>query len=49
MLRFPRACRGASYYLIIDQLTLSWGFLTTAICLVIYLIYTAVIDCSKYE
>ncbi|WP_026573408.1 hypothetical protein [Bacillus sp. UNC438CL73TsuS30] len=36
-------------YLIIDQLTLGWGFLTTAICLVIYLIYTAVIDRSKYE
>ncbi|MED1467256.1 hypothetical protein [Bacillus salipaludis] len=36
-------------YLIIDQLTLGWGFLTTAICLIIYLIYTAVIDRSKYE
>jgi len=36
-------------YLIIDQLTLGWGFLTTAICLLIYLIYSITVDPSKYE
>lgn len=36
-------------YLVIDQLTLGWGFITTAICLVIYLIYTFTVDPSEYE
>jgi hypothetical protein len=36
-------------YLIIEQITLGWGFLTTAICMVIYLLYTAFIDPSQYE
>ncbi|WHY86881.1 hypothetical protein QNH39_03115 [Neobacillus novalis] len=36
-------------YLIIDQLTLGWGFLTTAICLVIYLLYVTFTDPTKYE
>jgi hypothetical protein len=36
-------------YLIIEQITLGWGFLTTAICMVIYLLYTAFIDPNQYE
>lgn len=36
-------------YLLIDQLTLGWGFVTTAICLVIYLVYTYTVDPSEYE
>jgi hypothetical protein len=36
-------------YLVIDQLTLGWGFITTAICLVIYLVYTFTVDPSEYE
>jgi hypothetical protein len=36
-------------YLMMDQLTLGWGFLTTAICLVIYLLYITFTDPTKYE
>ncbi|ETI70734.1 hypothetical protein [Neobacillus vireti] len=36
-------------YLIMDQLTLGWGFLTTAICLVIYLLYVTFTDPTKYQ
>jgi hypothetical protein len=36
-------------YLLIEQITLGWGFLTMAICLVIYLAYNAFIDPSEYE
>ena len=36
-------------YLVLDQLTLGWGFITTAICLVVYLIYAFIVDPSKYE
>ncbi|WP_144553836.1 hypothetical protein [Bacillus sp. X1(2014)] len=36
-------------YLIIDQITLGWGFITTAICMVIYLVYNAFVDPTKYE
>jgi TRAP-type C4-dicarboxylate transport system permease small subunit len=36
-------------YLIIEQITLGWGFLTTAICMVIYLVYTAFVDPTEYE
>ncbi|MED4202513.1 hypothetical protein [Neobacillus mesonae] len=36
-------------YLIIDQIILGWGFLTTAICFVIYLGYVFFVDPSKYE
>ncbi|HLO12565.1 MAG TPA: hypothetical protein VK190_10150 [Pseudoneobacillus sp.] len=36
-------------YLVIDQLTLGWGFLTTAICMVIYLLYITFTDPTKYE
>ena len=36
-------------YLIIEQITLGWGFITTAICIVIYLLYKAFVDPKKYE
>ncbi|PFP29700.1 hypothetical protein COJ96_08390 [Bacillus sp. AFS073361] len=36
-------------YLIIEQITLGWGFITTAICMVIYLLYKAFVDPKKYE
>lgn len=36
-------------YLIIEQITLGWGFMTTAICMVIYLLYDAFIDPTQYE
>ncbi|MCH6265129.1 MULTISPECIES: hypothetical protein [Neobacillus] len=36
-------------YLVIEQITLGWGFLTTAICIVIYLIYITFTDRTKYE
>lgn len=36
-------------YLVIDQLTLGWGFLTTSICFTIYLVYVTFTDPSKYE
>lgn len=36
-------------YLVIEQITLGWGFLTTAICMVIYKVYIAFVDPSKYE
>ncbi|MDF1510410.1 hypothetical protein PZE06_19950 [Robertmurraya sp. DFI.2.37] len=36
-------------YLVIDQLTLGWGFITTAICLVIYLVYAFSVNPSDYE
>jgi hypothetical protein len=36
-------------YLVIDQITLGWGFVTTAICIVVYLLYSAFVDKSKYE
>lgn len=36
-------------YLIIEQITLGWGFLTTAICMGIYLIYLSFTDSSKYK
>jgi hypothetical protein len=36
-------------YLLIEQITLGWGFLTMAICMVIYLLYIAFIDHSEYE
>jgi hypothetical protein len=36
-------------YLIIEQITLGWGFITTAICMVIYLVYIAFVDPTKYE
>ncbi|WOV88947.1 hypothetical protein QWT69_07540 [Sporosarcina oncorhynchi] len=34
-------------YLLIDQLTLGWGYLTLAICFSIYLVYIAFIDSAK--
>ncbi|MBP1930135.1 hypothetical protein [Ammoniphilus resinae] len=36
-------------YLVIDQFTLGWGFLTTSIGMIVYLIYAFVVDPSKYE
>lgn len=36
-------------YLVVDQMILGWGFMTTAICLAIYLAYALMVDPSKYE
>jgi hypothetical protein len=36
-------------YLLIEQITLGWGFLTMAICMVIFLLYLFFIDHSAYE
>lgn len=36
-------------YLVIDQVILGWGFITMAICMVIYLIYILAVDRSQYE
>ncbi|TLS36842.1 hypothetical protein [Pseudalkalibacillus caeni] len=36
-------------YLLKEQVTLGWGFLTMAACFIVYLIYTLVVDPSKYE
>ncbi|RSD24846.1 hypothetical protein [Mesobacillus subterraneus] len=36
-------------YLVIDQVILGWGFITMAICMVIYLIYIFAVDPSQYE
>ncbi len=36
-------------YLVIDQMILGWGFITMAICMVIYLLYTLIVDPSQYE
>jgi hypothetical protein len=36
-------------YLVTDQIILGWGFLVTAVCMVIYLAYSFFIDPSLYE
>lgn len=36
-------------YLLIEQITLGWGFLTTAICMIVYLIYDVFADKAQYE
>jgi hypothetical protein len=36
-------------YLLIEQITLGWGFLMMAICIIIYLVYNLLIDRSAYE
>ena len=36
-------------YLLIEQITLGWGFTTTAICMIIYLFYTYFTDHGAYE
>lgn len=36
-------------YLVIEQITLGWGFIAMAIGMIIYLIYQIVIDPSDYE
>lgn len=35
-------------YLLIEQITLGWGFMTTAICMGIYLVYDTFVDRTKY-
>ncbi|WP_085507597.1 hypothetical protein [Thalassobacillus devorans] len=34
-------------YLMIDQITLGWGFLLTAVCMIIYLAYSYITDFAK--
>jgi hypothetical protein len=36
-------------YLIIEQITLGWGFLTMGACMFVYLIYDALVDSSAYQ
>lgn len=36
-------------YLLIEQITLGWGFLTTAICMIIYMLYHVFTRHSEYE
>ncbi|MBT2686541.1 hypothetical protein [Bacillus sp. ISL-37] len=36
-------------YLVVDQIILGWGFITMAICMVVYLAYTVLVDPSLYE
>ncbi|PAE23233.1 MULTISPECIES: hypothetical protein [Bacillaceae] len=36
-------------YLVIEQITLGWGFISTAFAMVVYLIYSYFMDFSKYE
>lgn len=36
-------------YLVIEQITLGWGFITTAFAMVVYLVYSYFMDFSKYE
>lgn len=36
-------------YLLIDQIILGWGFITTGLGLGIYLLYDAIVDRSQYE
>jgi hypothetical protein len=36
-------------YLIIEQLTLGWAFVLTAIGMIVYLLYLAFVDPSQYE
>lgn len=36
-------------YLVIEQITLGWGFLTTAICMVVYMLYVTFTDHTRYE
>jgi hypothetical protein len=36
-------------YLIMEQFTLGWGYLLTAIGMVVYLLYAAIVDPSQYE
>ncbi|HLR53013.1 MAG TPA: hypothetical protein VK072_09095 [Candidatus Avamphibacillus sp.] len=36
-------------YLLVEQITLGWGFLAMAVCMGIYLIYVAITDQSEHE
>ncbi len=38
-----------SNYLLIEQITLGWGFLTTAICMALYVVYHLIVRHSEYE
>ncbi len=36
-------------YLLIEQITLGWGFITTALCMLTYMLYLTFMDSSQYE
>jgi len=36
-------------YLLIEQITLGWGFITTALCMLIYMLYLTFTDSTQYE
>lgn len=36
-------------YLLIEQITLGWGFITMALCMLIYMLYITFMDSSQYE
>ncbi|GAA0341776.1 hypothetical protein GCM10008967_35210 [Bacillus carboniphilus] len=36
-------------YLLIEQITLGWGYVATAVCMGVYVLYNGFIDFSKYE
>ena len=36
-------------YLLVEQITLGWGFLAMAVCMAIFLVYIAVTDQSEYD
>lgn len=36
-------------YLLIEQITLGWGFITMALCMLIYMLYLTFTDSSQYE
>ena len=36
-------------YLMAEQITLGWGFITMAVCMIIYLAYVLFVDTSDYE
>jgi hypothetical protein len=36
-------------YLLVEQITLGWGFIATAICMILYMFYITFTDSSQYE
>lgn len=36
-------------YLLVEQITLGWGFIATAICMILYMLYITFTDSSQYE
>jgi hypothetical protein len=36
-------------YLLIEQITLGWGYITMALCMLIYMLYLTFTDSSQYE